>query len=80
VPMLFWATPGAVPEERRSLGSSRMDEPVDARSLVPSLGLLVGLRVPGLDTSLSPYSAGWKRRERRILSSSETIYPEKDLR
>lgn len=80
VPLLFWETPGAVPPDRWALGASRTAEPVDARALVPSLDLLVGLRVPGLDTSLSPFSGGWERRERRILSSSETIYPEEDLR
>jgi glucan phosphoethanolaminetransferase (alkaline phosphatase superfamily) len=82
VPMLFWATPRAKSSQasRWALGASRTGDPVDARALVPSVGLLVGLKVPGLDTSLSPFSAGWERRERRILSSSETIYPEKDLR
>jgi hypothetical protein len=80
VPMLFWSSPGGVPDPRWTLGGSRTGEPVDARALVPTLGLLVGLQVPGLDTSLSPYSNGWTRKERRILSSSETIYSEKDLR
>ena len=80
VPLLFWATRGTVPAERWNLAASRSGDPIDARSVLPSLALLAGWRLPGLDTALSPFSGGWQVRERRVLSSSDRIYSEKELR
>lgn len=82
VPMVWWGTPEAVRRDstRWRNARSRLREPVEAGGLLASLCLLSKLAVPGLDTAPSPFAGNWQRRERKVLSASDRVYSEKELR
>lgn len=82
VPMLFWATSGPRARDplRWRLAETRQEAHLEAKAVLPSLSLLFGLMIPGLDTSLSPFSLSWHARPRYVVSPTGQVFPEQALR